>query len=195
MKTSPKKGRPPGPKKAPELHQNTLRALAGRWTFGEDAPQPSKAQTANALAAFSTAIDPRLAELLLTIERTRGVLALRDLYAEEIATLSRVSGIAAAVGDAAFFTQVAKGMELAAKCNGNPVRLAVFKSWIEARKLNDPPRLADVRSGVKYRLGKIDPDSQPGTLMVIEGYLGEDILRDHLKSLGLKCVSRVSGKK
>jgi hypothetical protein len=190
-----KKGRPPGPKKPPALHPNTLCALAGQWTIGVGAPTPSGSQLNKGLAATSTTIDPRLVELILTIESTRGDPRLRDLHRESLAKLSHVSGIAAAIGDPVFFQQVATCMTIAAKTGGHPLRLDVLKAWIEARKLNNRPKLSDIRAGVKYRLGRIDPDSPPGTLMVIEGQIEDKTITDHLEAMGLKWESRVSGKK
>jgi hypothetical protein len=112
-----------------------------------------------------------------------------------LAKLSHVSGIAAAIGDPVFFQQVATCMTIAAKTGGHPLRLDVLKAWIEARKLNNRPKLSDIRAGVKYRLGRIDPDSPPGTLMVIEGHIEDKTITDHLEAMGLKWESRVSGKK
>ena len=190
-----KKGRPRGPKACAPLHPNTLCALAGRFTIGVGAPTPSGTEKNKGLAATSTTIDPRLVELVMRIESTRGNPHLIDLHMEETAKLSRVSRTAAAVGDAEFFQQVATCMTIAAKCGGQPLRLAVLESWIEARKLNDPPKLSDIRAGVKYRLGRIDPDSPPEKLMVIEGHIEDKTITDHLEAMGLEWESRVSGKK
>jgi hypothetical protein len=191
MNEEPKKrGRKPGPKKAPTLHPSTLCSLAGRWTIGEGAPPATKPQTARALAATNSTLDPRLVELVFRIEATRGVSALRPLHRDEVDRLARAARIAAAVGDSAFFSQAAEAMNLAAKCNGLSERLVVLESWMEARKTNNPPKLADIRAGVKYRLGHIDADSPPDELRVIEGHIGDDTLRDHLKALGRKWVSR-----
>ena len=188
-------GRKPGAKKAPPLQASTLCALARRWTIGEGAPKPSARQTREAAAATSSTIDPRLVELLMTIESTRGDRLLRELHQDELDDLARVSRVAASVGDHGFFAQAAMGMELAAKCGGKPVRLDVLKAWIEARKISDKPQLSDIRAAVKYRLGRIDPDSPPGKLMVIEGHIEDYTIRDHLKAMRLPYDSRLSGRK
>jgi hypothetical protein len=133
-------------------------------------------------------------ELVFRIEATRAKPPLAALHREETDRLGRAASIAAAVGDAAFFAQVAECMALAAKCRGQSIRLAVLESWIEARKACDPPKLADVRAGVRYRTGRIDADSPPDELRVIEGHIGEDTLRDHLDALGLRADGRRSGK-
>ncbi len=199
-----KKGRPPGLKKLPPLHPNTVFALAGRGTvtFTEDgavgafeAAPPSKRQTREAKAAMGATIEPRLVELALSIVSTSGCDEFRDLRNRDLDKLAHVSKIAAALGDVAFFEQVAFAMRLADKCGGKPVRLIVLRSWIEARKVSDPPLLANIRAGAKYQLGRIDPESPEGKLFVLDGYIGDDYLRDHLKALGLKWVSRLSGKK
>jgi len=190
-----KKGRPRGPKACAPLHPNTLCALAGRFTIGVGAPTPSGTKKNKGLAATSTTIDPRLVELVMRIESTRGITGLRELHHDELDRLARVSRIAAAVGDVELFRQVATCMTIAAKCGGHPLRLAVLESWIEARKLNNSPKLSDIRAGVKYRLGRIDPDSPPEKLMVIEGHIEDKTITDHLEAMGLKWESRVSGKK
>jgi hypothetical protein len=188
---SPKKpGRPRGPKKAPELHPATACALAGRFTIGKGAPPATGPQRARALAATSSTLDARLVELVFRIEATRAKPPLAALHREETDRLGRAASIAAAVGDSAFFSQVAKAMELAAKCNGQPLRLVVLESWMEARKTSNPPKLADVRAGVRYRLGHIDADSPPDELRVIEGDIDEDDLLYALKALGRKWDSR-----
>ena len=97
--------------------------------------------------------------------------------------------------DVAKIMQAAACMTIAAKCGGHPLRLAVLESWIEARKLNNSPKLSDIRAAVKYRLGRIDPDSPPEKLMVIEGHIEDKTITDHLEAMGLKWESRVSGKK
>jgi hypothetical protein len=194
MKSPRKPGRPRGPKKAPELHPGTLATLAGRFTIGQGAPPATGSQTARALAATGSTLEPRLVELCFRIEATRGKPLLAELHHEETERFGRVARVAAAVGDVAFFRQAAECMEKAARCAGVPVRLLVLEAWMEARKAGNPPLLADVRAGVKYRLGRIDPDSASGELSVILGDIGEDTLRDHLQALGLRTVSRRSGK-
>jgi hypothetical protein len=194
---SKKTGRPRGLKKLPSLHPNTVCALARHWNFETGAAAPSKREVLHGAAAFSATIEPRLAELVLRVSALRDESEgpLRELRSDELDRFASVSRVAAAVGDCAFFEQVAAAMTIAQKCVGKPVRLAVLESWLEARKVENPPQRAVVLAGARYRLGRANPDSPPDVLEVIEGHLENDIFRDHLKALNLKCVSRISGKK
>jgi hypothetical protein len=196
--------RPKGPRKLPPLHPSTLAALAGqaRVEFtdtGELATftpaAPSKGQKIAAMAACTVAIDPRLVELALNIAATRGTPALRDLFNEESDRLAHVAKVAAMVGDVAFFIHAAEAVEVAEKSAGCPKRLVFAQAWLEARKTNALPHLSEIREGMKYRLGRVDPDSPAGEIRIIPGHVGDDEIRNFSKALGMGYQSRRSVKK
>ena len=181
-------GRPKGLRKLPPLHAATLARVEGRFLVelneadgAESAtvPPPSKRQKMKAAALSTVAIEPRILELCLRISQTRGIESLRELHSEETARLARAAQTAASVGDAPFFQHVAEGMTLVTDGKLKPNRLAYIEAWISASKISNPPTMAQIREGMKCRVGDIT-DAE---------------ISNYKRATGLSYVSRHSFKK
>ena len=159
-----KTGRPKGLRHLPPIHAATLARVEGNFLVELNevdgaqratVPPPSKRQKMKAAALSTVAIEPRILELCIRISQTRGIESLRELHSEETARLARAAQIAASVGDASFFQHVAEGMTLAAEGKLKPKRLAYIEAWISASKINNLPTMAQIREGIKCRVGDI----------------------------------------
>ncbi len=157
-------GRPKGLRQLPPIHAATLARLEGHFLVEMNevdeveratVSPPSKRQKINAAALSTVAIEPRILELCLRISQTRGIESLRELHRNETARLARATETAASVGDASCFQHIAEGMTLAAEGKLKPKRLAYIEAWISASKISDPPTMAQIREGMKCRVGDI----------------------------------------
>ncbi|MFC7335757.1 hypothetical protein ACFQY0_01105 [Haloferula chungangensis] len=118
-------GRKKGLKKMPPLSPNTLAMLPGRCEVRDDGKLAvltgaSKSETLFAIAAFPAAIEPRLARLVFDIRMIRSGLEgmsknewkkeQQEIVSDYEETFSMISSVAIAVGDDAFFMQVAEAI-------------------------------------------------------------------------------------
>ena len=159
-----KTGRPKGLRELPPLHAATLARVDGFFQVELNevdgaqratVPPPSKRQKMKAAALSTVAIEPRILELCIRISQTRGIESLRELHSEETQRLARAAQTAASVGDASFFQHVAEAMSLADGGKLKPKRFAYIEAWLSASKINNPPTMAQIREGMKCRVGDI----------------------------------------
>lgn len=113
-------GRKKGPKAMPELAPQTVAMLTGHFRVHDggriETGKPSAREKRFSLAAFPAKVEPRLARLIYDVRVTRRLAedepdkesrrAYREMAARHEEKLGRVSTVAAAIGDRAFFQQV-----------------------------------------------------------------------------------------